>query len=246
MTLIEAIEASDIAEARRLLEGGADPNLRAEWGDPALFVAVEQGDLSMVSLLLGHGADATARDAVGASVLHARPRHPELMLTLLRAGAPVNARDEEGVTALYLSVDDPVLVKMLLDHGADPNLATNNHETPLSFCAAWGYEASAEILLEGGANPRFVDEESGWVVLFCAAAEGHTRLVELLLNHGADPDYVSSSGQCALGVALKRERLDTALLLSEWSHARTRALISAERATLHDKLQRLMRSLNRE
>jgi ankyrin repeat protein len=245
MSLTEAIEAGDADEVARLLESGADPNVRTRWGGTALIAAVQEGSLEVVELLLAHGADVRAHDEEGSTVLHVGTPKLEILRRLLDAAAAVDAQDADGYTALYLSVAEPELVKELLDHGADPNLATRRFETPLTFCAAWGHAESAALLLNAGANANYVDDETHLSVLCYAAESGHADVAEVLLDHGANPDHRTPEGQSALSLALRHEHLDAALALAERCSAETRRAAAACTATLHEKVQRLMRTINR-
>lgn len=245
MPLIEAIEAGDVAEVARLLEAGTDPNTRTRWGGTALIAAVQEGSLEMIDLLLSHGADVCARDEEGGTALHAGSPKLEILRRLLDAGAAVDAQDAEGYTALYLAVAEPAHVKALLDHGADPNLATKRFETPLTFCAAWGHAESAALLLDAGADPNYIDDETHLSVLCYAAESGHVDVTEVLLDRGANPDHQTPEGRSALSLALQNEHLDAALVLAERCSPATRRAAAASTATLHEKFQRLMRMINR-
>ena len=71
---------------------------------PAM-VAAREGGVETVCWLLARGADASARDSMGATPLHAAARpwwgeKPELVSVLLAAGADRGARDAAGRTAL--------------------------------------------------------------------------------------------------------------------------------------------------
>ena len=73
--LLEALQASDLASAERLLIAGADPDAQAPGAYTALMQAASAGDLPAVRLLLQHRADAACRDDRGlraADYAHAR------------------------------------------------------------------------------------------------------------------------------------------------------------------------------
>lgn len=56
-----------LLEAQRLLESGVDPNV--EWGGTALHAAANSPDAEMVTLLLAHGADISAKNEDGQTAL---------------------------------------------------------------------------------------------------------------------------------------------------------------------------------
>ena len=55
--LLEAIGDDRIEEAKRLTRSGIDLNVRCDRGASVLFVAILTGDVSLVRLMLEHGAD---------------------------------------------------------------------------------------------------------------------------------------------------------------------------------------------
>ncbi len=81
---------------RLLLDAGANPNARGEWGNPAFFTA-GGASLEVMELLLAHGADVQLRDKQGRSavVLAATTRNWRVLELLLRRGAPW--RDQQAV-----------------------------------------------------------------------------------------------------------------------------------------------------
>lgn len=61
-SLIAAAQAGDVAEVRRLLDGGADVDSRSKYGATALAFAVQRGNEPLASLLLARGADVDSKD----------------------------------------------------------------------------------------------------------------------------------------------------------------------------------------
>lgn len=122
---------SDMAEFRRLLEAGADPNECDTKGNPLLMLAAENHHAEAVKLLLEFGADTEICGAMEWTALHAavatdkgRAEQAECVRLLLQAGAKTDEQDENGLTPLALAArnDDERVVMMLLEAGADPTL----------------------------------------------------------------------------------------------------------------------------
>lgn len=89
--------------------------------------------------------------------------------------------------------NEPGMVKLLLEAGADPN-GTRNHPV-LTSAAYRGTVRSIQLLLAHPkieVNKRDID---GQTALLVAAKRGHTRIVELLLEAGADPSLKNERGE---------------------------------------------------
>ena len=159
--LSDAALRGDALTARKLLDGGADPNARDELGSTPLMNAVSMtarrdtgGDfLATAKLLLERGADPNLTNPAGrtalldATVGYASESGivlvPEpLVELLLRAGADVDAQASDGTTALHQVAgqfaSQPRLIRMLLDHGARQNLADKEGRTALMRAAMLG------------------------------------------------------------------------------------------------------------
>lgn len=96
MALADAIEGGDVAEVRRLLAAGANPN--------AHYVS-RDGDTRPLVLAVEMGG-------------------PEMVRALLDAGARVDAKLDDGYTALGVAVSSENLdmVKLLVEAGANPEV----------------------------------------------------------------------------------------------------------------------------
>ena len=92
--------AGDAAKVKKLLDGGADVDARAENGRTALHVAAFKGQADVVKLLLEAGADADARNEKRETAVYVAVSqgHGGIVKALLEAGADVEARDEDGRT----------------------------------------------------------------------------------------------------------------------------------------------------
>lgn len=67
--LIGALLHNDVAEAKRLLARGADPNESGFIGMPPIVLAILRQDLDLVRTMVASGADLNARDRSGSTAL---------------------------------------------------------------------------------------------------------------------------------------------------------------------------------
>ena len=185
--LCGATVINDVAEVRRLLDDGADPNQVGAKGGTALMLAAFAGHSQIVKALLDGGANpnqAAAND-----------------LTALMAAAVA------GHTQI---------VKALLDSGANPNQAGDNDSTALMSAAFVGHSQITKMLLDGGANPNQTSIY-GLTALMSAAIAGHSQTAKVLLDGGANPNQTSTEGATALMHAVIRWQVDVVKILSDTS-----------------------------
>lgn len=162
--LHDAATNRDETCARILLQTGANPNLacslRAHSKTP-LHVAAELGNVSTVKLLLDYGADILARDAEGlmATDIAERAGHTDVV-DLLRSAADEQEQQRQeifmGLWQACTSGDVEKTRKIIADLGSEAESVINS--------------------VTGGCN----------TLLYKACEDGHTDIVNLLLEHGAD------------------------------------------------------------
>ena len=105
--LIGAAKQGDAEAVQALLAGGADPNLARGDGMTALHMAALEGHASVVSVLLGAGAEVGATTRIGAyTPLHlaSQAGHGTVVRALLAKGADATlATTNSGATPLHLA-----------------------------------------------------------------------------------------------------------------------------------------------
>ncbi|MBX3187184.1 MAG: ankyrin repeat domain-containing protein [Labilithrix sp.] len=163
-----AVERGDVERVRAMVS--VHVNRRKPGLGTALHAAVFRGHVSVVGVLLAHGADVNARGGLEESA-----RQTPLHVAVQAGPAHEPAR----------------LVEMLLDAGADPNARDATNTTPLGF-AGRDLEL-VRLLLAKGADPNVRSRWDGWAPLHSAAFHGQVDVVEELLRCGADPDLPTSA-----------------------------------------------------
>jgi ankyrin repeat protein len=102
--LLSATRQGDVAEMKRFLISGADPNAEVN-GDTPLVIAATCGKREPVILLLEHGAEVDRRDAIGTTPMFAATLNgnEEVVSALIAKGAEVDAKLPNGVTAIEMA-----------------------------------------------------------------------------------------------------------------------------------------------
>ena len=146
-----------------------------------------------------------ARDSGGKTALHwaALYGQEKVMELLLVEKADVNSLDEDGFTPLHWAAtfNQSDAVKVLLANKADMNLKVQKYGwTALRLAVIHGHMASAEALLNGGADPNVKDEQN-IPLLHQAVIRGKKEMVGLLLDKKADVNTKDAEGETALDEA---------------------------------------------
>ncbi|WP_235830838.1 ankyrin repeat domain-containing protein [Arthrobacter cheniae] len=154
--LIGAAWDNDVAEARRLIDAGADANYEDETQQSAFLIAASEGYLELLDLTLGNGADVHARDSYnGTALIRAAERgHADVVRRLLETDVDVNHVNNPGWTALHEAIifgdGSPryvETVRLLVDGGADVRLPSQRDGvTPLQHATSLGFQEIAAIL----------------------------------------------------------------------------------------------------
>lgn len=139
---------------------------------------------------------------------------------LILLNADINTKDEDGWIPLHAAAWNGYaeIAKLLLEHGADVNAKDKYGWTPLLYAAAspCDNKETISLLLACGANPNVVDRE-GRTPLREKAIWGHTDIVRLLLEHGADANAKNNKGETAYDAALSRGEKECCCLLKQYA-----------------------------
>jgi ankyrin repeat protein len=175
------------AGPRWMLEHGADPNLA--WGpegEAPLHVAARRWDVSLVEMLIRHGADPVRRRTDNATphTLAELSGNHDVANWLLAHGAQDELSPLERFIAACARADRAAADAMLAAH---PSLRTElrpEHQRMLDRPAESGNAAVLETMLACGFDPNTGDKDNV-TPLHRAAMSGHPEAVRVLLAHGA-------------------------------------------------------------
>lgn len=148
--LLCAATESDLPEvARELLMAGAPPNPPADpnvshWDESPLINAVTTADIALVDLLLQYGAALNDSRCTPLLKTAVENSHDEMALHLIARGADVNAQHGAAL-ASACELGNEEMVGLLLKHGANPNLRTQDGETPLDIVNSGGLKEAGRI-----------------------------------------------------------------------------------------------------
>ncbi len=150
---------------------------------------LKNGDLQSLKAVF-ESCDVNARGGVFKQTALAFNECPdELAIWLVEHGADISAGDSYGETPLHArSRHWQGRIKILLDLGADLNHSAGGRGTPLHYAAAAGRVASAQVLLQHGANVDALNSANQTPLVYalqrCANAqiEGIAAIAELLLK----------------------------------------------------------------
>jgi len=158
INLYRAVHIGDLDQIKRHMFWDTDVNIPGPDGNYPLHVAVSQGRVAIASVLLNHGANPNARNAIGHTPLHvalANGKVPAAKM-LLAEGA------DDDLQAMLLDLvredaADRDTLDFLIQKGVDINQADREGRPPLHLAVAAGNVKLAKHIITAGADVNQVD-----------------------------------------------------------------------------------------
>ena len=194
IALCKAIEAKDLDKIDELIKDGADVNAKGRGNMTPLLWAFPAGE-AVFQRLLEHGADPNVK-----VTMRMRPGIlPSESVTHLAADVGIALRG----TFPDVAMDN--YLKLVLEHGGNPNLETEDGETPLFRAVQGGgsYVERIQMLLKAGVDIDHRDA-SGTTAAIVAAGSWHYDGFLILLEAGADYRVINKGGRDVILVIAKQ------------------------------------------
>jgi ankyrin repeat protein len=191
--------------AKMLIAYGADINIKSSDGSNALFLAAMNGHTPIVQTLLERGArpDSLDTDGTRALVITARDEIADSINKKLYSGYNKDFSFSDNITARIATRDDGALEAVnISDHKGpiDDIIAGSDRATAFIKAFRSGHVAVVKIFLKK--NTRIDPTRTmKYTDLMVASMNGHTDIVRMLLERGANPGLKDSQGKTAIDYA---------------------------------------------
>ncbi|KAJ7076765.1 ankyrin repeat-containing domain protein [Mycena belliarum] len=199
-----------------ILEGAVTMSWNIDLKD-AFYCASENGRISVVQLLLDHGADVNAKRGRNETVLHATccKGHKRVAQLLIDHGADLNCSGGKYGTALQAAISEGYqeIAQLLLDRGADVNARGRRFETALHAASYVGNTKVIQLLIDHGADVNAKGRDGTALQAASASQYHNVAVIQLLLEHGADINARGGDYETALQAASYKDHREIAQLL---------------------------------
>lgn len=185
-----------------------DANVPSSKGKPLILTAAQTNNYEIASALIAAGADASAAEVSSgrtALMAAAQLNNAEMINLLLVANANPNITDNQGNSPLTIAIDNlnRTAANYLTARGATAGISKEN----LLNYAFKSNPVGVEIMLSGGADPNYADQNGNDALIVCAS-KGDVESVRLLLAYKANKNSSNSLGMTPLLYAIKAQKWD--------------------------------------
>jgi ankyrin repeat protein len=214
--LFRAAYAGDMEKVKRLLDEGADVNLKNKNGDMIIsHVILYTLNYQLFKLLLDAGADVSGQ---AGHELVTKATNPKLIKDLLEA----RTKTELNTNQIQRDVDEGLVIargrldviQLLLQNGANPNYVDEKGFTPLMSACVSGNADAIHLLFKVGLTKQTVNnvDQEGNNALIMAVSSNEIEAVTALLTdgqgQGIDINHQNKNGRTALMEAINNYEPD--------------------------------------
>jgi len=200
-----------------LLKKGAKTTISPEFGMDALSLAVYNGDIESVQLLIENGADINrSHDNFSPIMIAVTTGSLEMTKLLTENGADVNDDTDKQTALMYAVQNSITLTKYLVSKGAKVNETDSYGTTPLMYASEFGNVEIIKFLLSKGADVNAQENTqfgSGNTALMYAVADSEVyknqktivEIINLIKGKGAPVRIKNIDGKTVLDFAKEKK-----------------------------------------
>ncbi|XP_076451914.1 E3 ubiquitin-protein ligase MIB2-like isoform X2 [Babylonia areolata] len=234
--LIKAVMENDVAAVRSLLEKDVDLVHAEEQGVSALHLAANQGNFTIVQMLVDNGAKINKKDSDGDTPILAGMKHEVVAEYLMRKGCDLTIPNNNGQTVAHKAAlfNHHQILKEFIKKGVDLNAMDCEGDTPLHDAINQGSHTAAEVIIGCPHVKLQRANKKGFTPLHFAAIKDTPTIVELLLKR--DKSIVNDQkddGFTPLHVAAINNHTDVMKVLLEVGKAKVDMRTQKKQTALH-------------
>ena len=212
--LIAAYGNGHVEVVEALINGGADLNIKNEYGDTALILACTNGHNDIVQALINGRADLNIKDEYGdtALILACTNGHNDIVQALINGRADLNIKDKYGYTSLILACREGKadIAQALIKGGADLNIKDEYGYTSLILACREGKADIAQALINGGADWSIKNQHDETTYDYCDEVF-KVKLAKILnqnlIDRKGNPDRFANNDQILPNLEAEMERI---------------------------------------
>ncbi|KAG6377683.1 ankyrin repeat-containing domain protein [Boletus reticuloceps] len=199
-------ESYTLEVAKALVSHGCDPREESPSGETPLYIAVNDGFVSVTHYLLSLGISPPPDLLRVALSLRDRQKKAQMIVCLVENGVDVRARTAAGDPAFHIALqslleenDALEVARAFVSHGCDPLEASSSGETPLHIAVKLGFVSATRYLLSLGISPP-PD------LLDVASTLSHwkkPKMIVCLVENGANVHTFNAAGDSVLHTTLR-------------------------------------------
>lgn len=214
-----AAHQGQMAVVKKLLEMGADLNIKDDVGDTALHYAAFGSHSGIMDVLLGAGADINAVNHSMCTALHIciSKKLISCIKVLLKYKPDVNIQDKLGDTPLHDAIANECseAIELLTEYpGVNFDLRNHRGFNILHQAAIKGNSFAVECILLVARDLVDLKKDDGFTALHLAALNGYKNVTEVLVMSGkAEVDLVNNKHQTPLMLSVSQGHCGTTELL---------------------------------